>query len=236
MGGKMKGPRPPGYHIWLKMRDRCKNPRCPGYPIYGGRGIKVCERWDSFALFAQDMGPRPPGYSIERINNDGDYEPSNCRWASRADQGRNTRRNLFVVHEGKRMCITDASKAKGINRNLVRSRMRDLGIDAQTAFDMPVEALRNCDKCGAYVSPGTTRHKTCPRGRARDAIVEALRRFPVLGFPQIAFVVGCAHPKITREAMRRALVKLVSRRLVAKDTAPGLAAYSLDARAVGGVL
>ena len=83
------------YDVWQAMRQRCSNPNYPQWKDYGGRGIRVCKRWDDFALFASDMGPRPgPGmiWTLDRWpNNDGDYEPTNCRWATRRMQQLNAR-------------------------------------------------------------------------------------------------------------------------------------------------
>jgi hypothetical protein len=80
------------WNAWHAMMQRCYNPNLRCYPAYGGRGICVCERWHSFVNFLADMGEPPPGLSIDRSNNDGNYEPDNCGWATRSEQQRNQRR------------------------------------------------------------------------------------------------------------------------------------------------
>src|SRR4051794_25067776 len=82
----------PGYNAWRSMRQRCNNPRRTYYSNYGGRGIKVCEAWDSYEQFIADMGPHPgPGWTLDRKDGDKDYTPDNCRWATRKTQARNRR-------------------------------------------------------------------------------------------------------------------------------------------------
>jgi hypothetical protein len=108
------------YNIYLGIKDRCLNPNSRAYHNYGGRGIKMCERWqNSFEHFLEDMGARPAGHSIDRIDNDGDYTLENCRWTTRYIQSRNYRRNINIEYNSVKYCLTDFCKHIGKSRSTV---------------------------------------------------------------------------------------------------------------------
>ena len=113
------------FMTWRAMIQRCEDSRGTGYRLYGGRGISVCTRWrNSFIAFYDDMGDRPsPKHSIDRIDNDGNYTPSNCRWATRIQQGRNTRANHMITYEGRTHCLVKWSEIRGIHRNTLSTRL-----------------------------------------------------------------------------------------------------------------
>lgn len=105
----------PQWHAWQSMRQRCENPNDPAYKNYGGRGIKVCDRWGSYANFIADMGLRPPGYELDRRDNDGDYTPDNCQWVSKKANRNNKRNNRVVEWCGESMPVTAWAEKLGIH-------------------------------------------------------------------------------------------------------------------------
>lgn len=113
------------YHIWQTMKARCSNPNSESFSNYGGRGILVCERWlESFENFFADMGKRPAGCTLERIENEGNYEPSNCRWATQSEQCNNTRRNRIVICGGASMTLANAIRIQGFSESTISGRIR----------------------------------------------------------------------------------------------------------------
>lgn len=118
------GARHPVYLCWSLMRDRCSNPNNPRYSRYGGRGISVCLRWKSAANFIADMLPSwQPGLSIERVDNDGNYGPGNCRWATRTEQANNTSATARVEFDGALVPRQYAAAALGIHSNTLAARV-----------------------------------------------------------------------------------------------------------------
>lgn len=128
----------PEYRVWLAMRQRCSNPNTTKWHLYGGRGITVCERWDkSFQAWIDDMGPRPEGHSIERVDGDGNYEPGNCIWAPIKSQNRNTARNRFLTHAGETLTVAEWAERMGVGYSALSNRIRD-GWSVEDALTIPV--------------------------------------------------------------------------------------------------
>lgn len=113
----------PTYQVWAGMVKRCSNPRLQAFKYYGGRGIRVCDRWLTFTNFLTDMGERPPDKTLDRIDNDGNYEPGNCRWATRAQQRRNSRYTRMITFRGETLCIADWADRIGVPRSTLWMRL-----------------------------------------------------------------------------------------------------------------
>ena len=130
------------YRIWSRMKERCNSANCSTYKYYGGRGIKVCERWsgdDGFENFYTDMGAIPKGKSIDRINNNGDYSPENCRWATIVEQNNNRRYNRILEFRGESKTLAQWSGITGIKPSAIRERLRR-GWSVEQALTVPTQS------------------------------------------------------------------------------------------------
>lgn len=112
------------YKSWAHMKSRCLNENDPKFESYGARGISVCERWLDFVFFLADMGDPPPGCTIDRINNDGNYEPKNCRWATQKEQANNRRSTRWIEAHGKRKTLQEWADLSGMRRASIFWRIK----------------------------------------------------------------------------------------------------------------
>lgn len=120
-----QGQRDPCYHLWLGMRQRCFNPKSKAYPRYGGRGVTICEAWGDYAVFRKDVGEPPEhGMTLERIDNNGNYEPGNVRWATRKEQANNRATNVVLTWKGKSMTLKQWAEHLGWKYGLIASRWK----------------------------------------------------------------------------------------------------------------
>ncbi len=115
------------YSSWRSMRDRCLRITSKDYPSYGGRGITICEKWDSFEQFLVDMGPRPDGLTLERLDVNGNYEPGNCAWATPREQQRNRRMVVMVQSGGEQLRMTEIAERSGISYGAAYQRAKKEG-------------------------------------------------------------------------------------------------------------
>lgn len=136
------------YWVWADMLSRCRNENHAAFANYGGRGIYVCTRWTNgdanlsgFKCFLADMGPRPEGGMIDRIDNDGPYAPDNCRWATRKEQNSNRRNCIYVDCDGERVTLKEYCRRKGMTYRPVVKRIQDYGWPIDLALTVPVGSI-----------------------------------------------------------------------------------------------
>jgi hypothetical protein len=136
-GRAKKDHRDETYNSWQSMIARVDGQRgARTAKSYSDRGISMCERWRSFACFLADMGPRPAGRSLDRINNNGGYEPGNCRWATRTEQQRNRRCNVVLLFNGRSACLSEWADSLGLSRSTLRKRINS-GWSVESALTAP---------------------------------------------------------------------------------------------------
>jgi hypothetical protein len=128
--------------VWSDMVSRCTNPNHRAFKNYGGRGISVCERWLTFSNFLTDMSPRPEGRMLDRKNNEGNYEPSNCRWATRKEQNSNRRNCIYVDCDGDRVTLKEYCRRKELLYRPIVKRIQDRGWSINDALSVPIGSRR----------------------------------------------------------------------------------------------
>lgn len=135
------------YSTWRNMKARCYTKSNSDFHSYGGRGVRICERWMEFWKFVEDMGPKPtPQHSIDRWpDKNGNYEQSNCRWATSGQQSLNTNRNRFLEYEGRRLSICQWADEKGLSRDVLRERL-NRGWTIEKALTLPTIQLGKCSR------------------------------------------------------------------------------------------
>ena len=165
---------------WHNMRQRCRNPKNPGYKDYGARGITICERWSSFALFLEDMGPRPSDkHSLDRYpDNNGNYEPGNCAWRTMREQHNNVRNNRWITWNGRTLTAAQWGRETGIKGGAILHRI-DLGWSIERALTqrhshtVPTHCIYGhaFDEENTYFDAGGRYCRTCMRRRKREYYV-----------------------------------------------------------------
>lgn len=140
-GEARRGNRSPEYRVWVGIKARCLNPNFWLYKYYGGRGIKISERWvgeHGYENFVADVGRKPSSdHSLDRIDNDGDYAPGNVRWATRREQARNTRRNRAITWRGKSRILVEWAEHLQIPYKVLHNRLNKCGWSVDRAFTTP---------------------------------------------------------------------------------------------------
>lgn len=139
------------YNTWCTMKARCHQPNSAGFKKYGAKGIQVCQRWrESFEAFISDMGRKPsPNHSIDRINNDGDYEPGNCRWATKVEQMNNMSTNRLISYDGRVQTLAQWSRESGVDADIISLRITQFKWDVKRAIFTP-ERVASSGVKGVY--------------------------------------------------------------------------------------
>ena len=148
---------------WSMTLQRCRNPRCRDYRHYGGRGITVCSRWLRFENFLEDMGLRPEGMTLERVDNTKGYSPDNCIWATRATQANNTRLNVVVEWQGERKTVAQWERSLGWKAGTLKARLSTLNYTTHEAFTKPVKPGEK-SACRVYPKKKPIDKSKLPRG------------------------------------------------------------------------
>lgn len=144
------GKKTPEYFTWEDMKSRCCNPKDVNYHSYGGRGVSIDDRWLQFENFLSDMGCRPKGATIERIDNNQGYSPDNCRWATAHEQARNRRTNRLIIAFGKTMCFKDAAQMYGLSMGCLAARLRVMSPEEALTKPLAIRRPRKPDNVRAF--------------------------------------------------------------------------------------
>src|ERR1700749_3089488 len=137
--GRSKGGKPDSILvIWRRMRDRCRKPSDRAYSRYGGRGIALCERWHAFENFLADMGERPAGKTLERIDNSLGYSPENCRWATYIEQNNNRRDNRWLTFKGETKTLAQWCRDLGLPQKAIQQRLNAYGWTVERSLGEPI--------------------------------------------------------------------------------------------------
>lgn len=181
----------PTWVSWRALVARCYNTGASDYPRYGGRGITVCDRWrSSFSAFLEDVGERPDGMTLDRLDSDGNYEPGNVRWATAQQQNRNRRNNRMLTMGGRTQCLADWSEETGIPRDTLGRRLKK-GWPVEEALTRPL--MSRAERGGGLYGRGvrsttcdadgsvSVSHNTLTDVKARQAATRQARRERALG-------------------------------------------------------
>lgn len=177
----MKGT--PMYDSWKAMRKRCFDPKSNKWSRYGGRGITVCDRWAAFANFFADMGERPEGTTLDRIDNDGPYSPENCRWATKEEQANNKSTNVFVEWSGRRKTVSQWAREIDVDDKRLRKRLArrpvEEALSLRSGAATPPRLLEHdgrCQSLGAWARELGICKKTLRQRLERWPVADALTR------------------------------------------------------------